>query len=403
MPNIIESHATGFDDWVLLPTAVAPNENGNESSAQNLYDLRVQLSKNISALPWWSSNMTTVTGKDFAIRLASLGGVPVLPQFSPINDRLETISYIWDHTDTSTYLENSAIDSRGRLLVLPAVGFETGIEDARRFMGHGAAGVVFDSDNGYSRGFNDRLGRIADIVHQNDGIVVAGNVGTAEGVQLLFESGADIAKCGIGSGGACSTGNEIGVHVPQMQLLLDIQDVRKEYPQNKILSDGGIRIPRHANIALTLSDGVMMGQIFAGSKESPAEKRVSPDGQIYARYQGSSSLRDRMARNGDAARDVKAKAVEGVSGWVPYQGTLEQILNRYSRALVSAMRYSGGARDLKEYTERATLQRMSAAAKQALEKGALRYFAPDSLSEITDQTVYSRFEPTDPHIESYRM
>lgn len=117
--------------------------------------------------------------------------------------------------------------------------------------------------------------------------VIAGNVGTPEGVRELENAGADATKVGIGPGKACITKLKTGFGTGGWQLAA----VRlcAKAASKPIIADGGIR--NNGDIAKSVRFGasmVMIGSMFAGHEETPGEV-VEQDGQKYKVYYGSAS------------------------------------------------------------------------------------------------------------------
>ena len=107
--------------------------------------------------------------------------------------------------------------------------------------------------------------------------VIAGNVGTPEGVRELENAGADATKVGIGPGKACITKLKTGFGTGGWQLAA----VRlcAKAASKPIIADGGIR--NNGDIAKSVRFGasmVMIGSMFAGHEETPGEV-VEQDGQ----------------------------------------------------------------------------------------------------------------------------
>ena len=149
-----------------------------------------------------------------------------------------------------------------------------------------------------------------------------GNVGTAEGALALAEAGADAVKVGVGPGSICTTRIVAGVGVPQLTAVMECAAALKTR-RVPIIADGGIRYSGDVAKALAAGAGtVMMGNLFAGTDESPGED-VLLEGRSYKVYRGMGSL-DAM-KKGSADRyfqEGSAKLVpEGIVGRVPYRGS----------------------------------------------------------------------------------
>ena len=160
--------------------------------------------------------------------------------------------------------------------------------------------------------------------------VIAGNVGTPEGVRELENAGADATKVGIGPGKACITKLKTGFGTGGWQLAA----VRlcAKAASKPIIADGGIR--NNGDIAKSVRFGasmVMIGSMFAGHEETPGEV-VEQDGQKYKVYYGSASQYQKG----------QYKNVEGKKLLVPYRGHISDTLREMKEDLQSSISYAGG-------------------------------------------------------------
>ena len=160
--------------------------------------------------------------------------------------------------------------------------------------------------------------------------VIAGNVGTPEGVRELENAGADATKVGIGPGKACITKLKTGFGTGGWQLVA----VRlcAKAASKPIIADGGIR--NNGDIAKSVRFGasmVMIGSMFAGHEETPGEV-VEQYGQKYKVYYGSASQYQKG----------QYKNVEGKKLLVPYRGHISDTLREMQEDLQSSISYAGG-------------------------------------------------------------
>lgn len=168
-----------------------------------------------------------------------------------------------------------------------------------------------------------------------DSFVIAGNVGTPEGVRELENAGADATKVGIGPGRVCITKIKTGFGTSGWQLAA-VNHCSKA-ARKPIIADGGIRT--HGDIAKSIRFGasmVMIGSLFAAHEESPGET-VELDGKLYKEYFGSASEFQKGER----------KNVEGKKMFVEHKGSLADTLNEMQQDLQSSISYAGG-KDLLE-------------------------------------------------------
>ncbi|HHO5063220.1 TPA: GMP reductase [Staphylococcus aureus] len=163
-----------------------------------------------------------------------------------------------------------------------------------------------------------------------DSFVIAGNVGTPEGVRELENAGADATKVGIGPGRVCITKIKTGFGTGGWQLAA--LNVCSKAARKPLIADGGIRT--HGDIAKSIRFGasmVMIGSLFAAHEESPGET-VELDGKQYKEYFGSAS----------EFQKGEHKNVEGKKMFVEHKGSLFDTLNEMQQDLQSSISYAGG-------------------------------------------------------------
>ncbi|MCH8239029.1 MAG: IMP dehydrogenase [Proteobacteria bacterium] len=257
-------------------------------------------------------------------------------------------------------------DEQGRLRVAAAttVG-DAGFARSEQLMDAGTDLIVVDTAHGHSSYVLEAVSRIKRL--SNSVQVMAGNVATREGTKALIDAGADAIKVGIGPGSICTTRIVAGVGVPQLTAVLESaeQAQKSDIP---VISDGGIKYSGDVAKALAAgADCAMIGSLFAGTDESPGEVFLY-QGRSYKAYRGMGSV-GAMAR-GSADRyfqqdiqDALKLVPEGIEGQVPYKGPLASVLHQLVGGLRSSMGYIG-ARDLKEFEEKAEFVRISSAALQ---------------------------------------
>ncbi|MDK4213122.1 GMP reductase [Staphylococcus warneri] len=164
--------------------------------------------------------------------------------------------------------------------------------------------------------------------------VIAGNVGTPEGVRELENAGADATKVGIGPGRVCITKIKTGFGTGGWQLAA--LNLCSKAARKPLIADGGIRT--HGDIAKSIRFGasmVMIGSLFAAHEESPGEA-VELEGKRYKEYFGSAS----------EFQKGEHKNVEGKKMFVEHKGSLKDTLKEMQQDLQSSISYAGG-KDLK--------------------------------------------------------
>lgn len=256
-------------------------------------------------------------------------------------------------------------DEHGRLRVAAAVGVgQDARSRARLLLERGVDVVVVDSAHGHSAGVIDTVAMLKD--EDAELQVVAGNVGTAEGVAALVEAGADAVKIGIGPGSICTTRIVAGAGIPQITAIADCSEAAMELGVSCI-ADGGIRYSGDITKAIAAgADCVMIGSLLAGTEESPGET-VLYRGRTYKEYRGMGSLgamKERTSvrdRYGQACVTAESELVpEGLEGRVPYKGPLSSVIHQLMGGLKSGMGYCGVV-SIEELRTRAQFIRVTAA------------------------------------------
>lgn len=236
---------------------------------------------------------------------------------------------------------NAAKDSKGRLLVAAAIGVGADMND--RLDAIVAAKVdivVVDTAHGHSAGVINAVRKIKE--KYPDLQLIAGNVATAEATRALIEAGADAVKVGIGPGSICTTRVIAGIGVPQITAVFDCASVAREYGI-PIIADGGIKYSGDVVKALAAGASVVMvGNLFAGTEESPGEK-VIYQGRSYKVYRGMGSLGAMAQGSKDRyfQENMDKLVPEGIEGRVPYKGALADTVYQLLGGLRAGMGYCG--------------------------------------------------------------
>ena len=216
----------------------------------------------------------------------------------------------------------SALDEKKRLITAAAVGPSSDLnERVEALICVNVDAVVIDTAHGHTKKVIDATRNLRK--QHPDLLIVAGNVGTAEGTEELIKAGADMIKVGIGPGSICTTRIVAGVGVPQLTAVINCCKAagKSGVP---VIADGGIRYSGDMVKALAAgADAVMIGSIFAGTDESPGDK-VIYQGRSFKEYRGMGS--EGAMKSGAADRyfqEGQTKFVpEGVEGLVPYKGSV---------------------------------------------------------------------------------
>jgi IMP dehydrogenase len=234
---------------------------------------------------------------------------------------------------------SAATDSSGRLLVGAAVS-PTDLDTRMTALVNARVDfVVLDTAHGDSKNVADAVSHIKSHYPVP---VVGGNVGTREGTKRLIDAGADAIKVGVGPGSICTTRIVAGIGVPQFSAVVwAAEEARKaDIP---VIADGGIKFSGDITKAIAAgADTVMIGNLFAGLKESPG-REIIYEGRIFKSYRGMGSLGAIKAGSGDRYQmnENEEPVPEGIEGRVPYKGELRPFLHQLVTGLRKGMGYCG--------------------------------------------------------------
>lgn len=236
---------------------------------------------------------------------------------------------------------SAAKDSQGRLLVGAALTVSADMFDRAEALVHSQVDVlVVDTAHGHSEGV---VRAVKDLRQKYPHVqLVAGNVATAEGTEMLIEAGVNAVKVGIGPGSICTTRVVAGIGVPQVTAIYEC--ARAARPRGiPIIGDGGIKYS--GDIVKALAAGastVMIGSLLAGTEESPGEIEIY-QGRRFKVYRGMGSIGAMKAGSGDRYFQGEAKKLvpEGIEGRVAYRGSLAEILYQLTGGIRAGMGYCG--------------------------------------------------------------
>jgi IMP dehydrogenase len=335
----LDSLSTGltFDDVLLQPRRSSVRSRQDVSLATSICR-GVELD-----IPIISANMDTVTESAMASAMAELGGAGIVHRFCSIERQVEMV--------------RASLSNDEKSIVGAAVGTDHDMaERADAVCEAGASVLVLDVAHGHSEHVIASTRELA-TRYPNVG-VIAGNVATYSGAADLAEAGADAIKVGIGPGGVCTTRIVAGVGVPQLSAIAACASAGVP-----VIADGGIR--NSGDIAKALAVGastVMIGSLFAGTKQSPGDVEQTDRG-LVKRVRGMASFEAVSARAQRQGEPVDAeyfeqRTPEGVEGVVAYRGEVSKLVGQLLAGLKSAMSYSD-ARTIPEFWDRAEMIRVT--------------------------------------------
>ena len=242
---------------------------------------------------------------------------------------------------------DACVDDKGRLRVGAAIGISADfLERAQELAAKGVDLLALDSAHGHSKRVLECLAILRKTLVDID--IICGNVATKEATRELCELGADLVKVGMGPGAICTTRIVAGIGVPQITAVSDCAEEADKHGV-RIIADGGIRYSGDISKAMAAGgSAVMIGNLFAGTEESPGET-VLFQGRSYKVYRGMGSIdamqkgsSDRYFQSDVSSGDGPTKLVaEGIEGRVPFKGSLAAVVYQLIGGLRAGMGYCG--------------------------------------------------------------
>lgn len=239
---------------------------------------------------------------------------------------------------------NACHDEYGRLRVGAAVGVTADVlERIEALKSAGVDVISIDTAHGHSKGVMEAAKRVKRKYPELD--LIVGNIATGDAAKALAKAGADTVKVGVGPGSICTTRIVAGIGLPQLSAVYESAKALKG-SNVKVIADGGIRFSGDIVKALAAgADSVMIGSLLAGTEEAPGEMIIY-EGRKFKSYRGMGSLeamdegsKDRYFQ--DAEDDIKKLVPEGISGRVPYKGSVAEVLYQLVGGLKAGMGYCG--------------------------------------------------------------
>lgn len=255
---------------------------------------------------------------------------------------------------------NATVDKMGRLRCAAAIGIDKRTNDrAVALVEAKVDAIIIDTAHAHSKNVIKVAKRIKRLFPKID--LIVGNIGTMEAAKELVKLDVDAIKVGIGPGSICTTRVVAGIGVPQVTAITDCARVanRNNIP---IIADGGIRYS--GDIAKALACGassVMIGNLFAGTEESPGAT-ILLEARRYKEYRAMGSLGAMPKGSADRYFQESAKKFvpEGVEGRVPYCGLVKEVIFQLVGGLKSGLGYCG-SKNIKELQRKARFIRISPA------------------------------------------
>ena len=308
-----------YEDIQLIPNKCIVN-------SRSECDTTVKLGSHTFRLPVVPANMQTIIDEELAEKLARENYFYIMHRFAP-HTRLDFIKRM---KEQGLYASIS----------IGVKDEEFAFVDEIKAAGLCPEFITIDIAHGHSNSVIKMIQHIKKVLPES--FVIAGNVGTPEAVRELENAGADATKVGIGPGSICTTRVIAGIGVPQITAVYESAQVARRH-NIPIIADGGIKYSGDIAKAIAAGAGVvMMGNILAGTDESPGET-VIYQGRSYKVYRGMGSLGAMKLGSKDRYFQTEAKKLvpEGIEGRVPYKGMLADTIFQMVGGLRASMGYCG--------------------------------------------------------------
>lgn len=320
--------ALSFDDVLLVPRHTGVFSRSDVDLSTTVAGVKL-------SIPIVAANMSSVCEADMAAALGRIGGLGIIHRMCSVDKERDM-------------LRQAATSSPEKKLQL---GFSIGVgPDWRNRMeaccphadivcldvAHADSNRVVDLLKSYFEDFKDYP-------------LIIGNIATSGGAQRLKQAiperyhGSTTLKVGIGGGSLCTTRIKTGFGIPTLQSVADVREITAGVPA--MIADGGIS--SSGDIVKSLVAGasaVMLGNLLAGTEESPGELIRGERGILMKQYRGSASFSDKQLR-GEATRNV-----EGESTLVPYRGKVADVIGDLLDGIRSGLSY-GGSSNIAELQE----------------------------------------------------
>lgn len=245
--------------------------------------------------------------------------------------------------------------------------------------------ILIDVANGHMEVLLEYAKKFKDKFKASNPKLMVGNIANPKTYEDICEAGIDYVRVSIGTGEACISSSNLGIHYPIASLIDEIKTIKnRRIQENKfvasIIADGGIRNYSDAVKALALgADYVMIGGLLSRMVESASKTfYVTNDGKeilikdetpilhsgstwivndtdasepatvvnkLYKKFYGMASSSAQKAMHGK-----KFRTSEGIEKVVEVKYTLEQWVENFADYLRSAMSYTN-ARTLSEFKD----------------------------------------------------
>lgn len=336
-----------FNDVLLLPGYSKFNMVEDITKT----NIKTKISKNLEIdIPICSSPMAYVTETEMAINIGKLGGIGFIHCFQSHESQLHQIKKVKQH----------------HIKVAASVSdfSQKGLEHIKNLLKLKTDLICIETAHAHNLQTINFIKKIKNNFPKAE--ICASLVVTSQATKDLIKAGVDSIRVGIGGGSHCTTRLVTGIGRPQLSAIADCYKIAKKF-NVPIISDTGIEYPGDIAKAIAFgANAVMVGGLFTGTDESPGEI-ISIKGKKYKFSSGmcsnktrySSGLKlDALIKN---TKSIIKKIIrykknkdfvsnysqpfefihEGVSGLIPYKGSVVPIVNSLAGGLKRSMWYLG--------------------------------------------------------------
>lgn len=335
-----------FNDILLLPG----KSDYDAQEDANKTNIRSRLSKNITIdIPICSAPMPHLTEINMAIAMGKLGGIGFLHCFQSLDAQLSQTAEIKKH--------------KVKLAVSVSDFSQKGLEHVGKLLKLKTDLICLETAHAFNHTTIEFLKQIKSTFPKSE--VCVALVVTKDATKTLIEAGADSIRVGIGGGSHCTTRLVTGVGRPQLSAIADCYSIAKKY-NIPIISDTGIQYPGDIAKAIAFgADTVMIGGLLIGTTECPGEI-ITKDKKQYKFSAGMCSpdvvnhSKPSQKFSLSTIKSLIKKTIhyknnlfipsysepftythEGVSGLIPYKGSVSPIIGELVGGLRRTLWYTG--------------------------------------------------------------
>jgi len=330
-----------FDDVMLVPSY---SDMTSRKEVMLTREIRGRWGQTLTGVPIIAANMHGVGTFKMAKALSHYGMFTAINKDTPVKS--------WFEFFENPIISEPSIDRVFLTLGMDMKGETANIDKLRMLVASKCfrqMKIVIDVANGYMNPFYDYIKLVR--YTAPDAFIMAGTVCTPEAAQRVVESGADLARVGIGSGAVCVTRTVAGVGYPQASAIIECAQTAD------VVCDGGCTTPGDFAKAFALgSSMVMAGTVFAAHEEGGVE----PDERGFVSFYGMSSHEAQQTKR-------NYRSSEGRVVKLPYRGMVDNTVCHILGGLRSACTYSNAA-SLNELHQNARVIRVNNQLNRSVEK-----------------------------------